>query len=154
VLVDAGIPLLANRAIRLEASSGPFWLAGLDSQLAYWLGPSGFVGRDDLSATLAQVNDDAPLILLAHEPDVFVKVPDRVALTLSGHTHGGQVHLLGWTPYVPSNYGDRFRHGHIIEDDRQLIVSAGLGTSGPPVRLGVPPEILFIEMGTAGAERA
>jgi predicted MPP superfamily phosphohydrolase len=154
VLAEAGIPLLANRAIRLEASSGPFWLAGLDSQLAYWLGPSRFRGRDDLPGTLAQVVDDAPVILLAHEPDIFVNVPDRVALTLSGHTHGGQVHLLGWTPYVPSNFGDRFRHGHIIEDGRHLVVSAGLGTSGPPLRLGVPPEILLIEMGTAGADRA
>ncbi len=90
------------------------------------------------------------MILLAHEPDIFVDVPERVALTLSGHTHGGQVHLMGWTPYVPSNYGNRFRHGHIIEDARHLIVSAGLGTSGPPMRLGVPPEIVLIELGTPG----
>ena len=53
-------------------------------------------------ATLAKVTDDAPVILLAHEPDVALRVPSRVALQLSGHTHGGQVRLLGWSPAVPS----------------------------------------------------
>jgi predicted MPP superfamily phosphohydrolase len=153
-LEAAGIPVLANRALRTAGPTGAFWLAGIDSQIAFWIGPSRFIGRDDLPGTLAQVNDDAPVILLAHEPDIFVDVPARVALTLSGHTHGGQVNLLGWSPYVPSNFGDRFRHGHIIEDGRHLIVSAGLGTSGPPLRFGVPPEILLIEMGTDGPDRA
>ncbi|MGL4728355.1 MAG: metallophosphoesterase, partial [Bosea sp. (in: a-proteobacteria)] len=153
-LEQAGIQVLANRAVRINAPAGAFWLAGLDSQIAFWIGPSRFIGRDDLTGTLAQISDDAPVILLAHEPDIFVDVPARVALTLSGHTHGGQVNVLGWSPYVPSSFGDRFRHGHVIEDGRHLIVSAGLGTSGPPMRFGVPPEILLIEMGTPGADRA
>ena len=65
------------------------------------------IGVDDLAATLAKVTDDAPVILLAHEPDIALSVPARVALQLSGHTHGGQVRLFGWSPVVPSRYGEQ-----------------------------------------------
>jgi predicted MPP superfamily phosphohydrolase len=71
----------------------------------------------------------------------------RPALTLSGHTHGGQVRLLGWSPHVPSAYGGRFAYGHIREEGRDLVVSAGLGTSGIPIRFGAPPEIVVLELG-------
>jgi predicted MPP superfamily phosphohydrolase len=84
---------------------------------------------------------------MAHEPDIFPKVPDRVALTLSGHTHGGQVRLFGWSPIVPSEFGNRYAYGHVIEDGRHLIVSGGLGCSILPVRFGVPPEIVIVELG-------
>ena len=90
------------------------------------------------------------MLLLAHEPDIFPEVPDRVALTLSGHTHGGQVRLFGWSPMVPSMYGNRFAYGHIVEEGRDLVVSAGLGNSIYPVRFGVPPEITMIELGADG----
>ena len=63
-------------------------------------------------------------------------VPRRVALTISGHTHGGQVRLLGWAPIVPSRYGRRYVYGHIVEDGRHLVVSGGLGCSNAPLRLG------------------
>jgi hypothetical protein len=56
-----------------------------------------------------------PVILLAHEPDIFPKVPGRIALTLSGHTHGGQVRLFGYSPVVPSNYCNRYAYGHVSE---------------------------------------
>jgi predicted MPP superfamily phosphohydrolase len=95
---------------------------------------------------LAQVTDDAPVILLAHEPDIFPSVPDRVALTLSGHTHGGQVRLFGYSPSVPSRYGNRYAYGHIIEGERNLIVSGGLGCSVIPVRVGVPPEVVMVDV--------
>jgi uncharacterized protein len=100
-----------------------------------------------LPAMLAPITDDAPVILMAHEPDIFPKVPARVSLTLSGHTHGGQVRVMGYSPVVPSRYGNRYAYGHIREDNRDLIVSGGLGCSMIPVRLGVPPEILLIELG-------
>jgi predicted MPP superfamily phosphohydrolase len=67
---------------------------------------------------------------------------------LSGHTHGGQVRLFGWSPVVPSRYGGRYAYGHVHESDgRDLIVSAGIGTSILPVRLGIPPEIVLVELG-------
>ncbi len=150
-LAQAGIPLLENRAVRLRARAGPFWLAGTASMLAVNLGHGHFLGLDDLPRTLRQVNDSAPVILLAHEPDQFPKVPGRVALTLSGHTHGGQVRLAGWSPVVPSRYGNRYAYGHVVETGRDLIVSGGLGVSIAPVRFGVPPEIVLVELG-GGAE--
>ena len=88
-----------------------------------------------------------PSILMAHEPDIFRKVPDRVALTLSGHTHGGQVRLFGWSPVVPSRYGNKYAYGHVTEGDRHMIVSGGLGCSILPVRFGVPPEIVVVDLG-------
>jgi uncharacterized protein len=91
------------------------------------------------------------VVLMAHEPDVFPNVPPRVALTVSGHTHGGQVRLAGFSPVVPSIYGNRYAYGHVVEDGRHLIVSGGLGCSRLPIRLGVPPEIVSIELGSARA---
>ncbi|MDT3376093.1 metallophosphoesterase [Labrys neptuniae] len=137
-----GIHVMENAALRLEKDGRPFWLLGLGD---------GNYGLDDLPGTLAKVGDTAPAILLAHEPDIFVDVPDHVALTVCGHTHGGQVVLPGvGVIHVPSRYGNRFAYGHIVEGDRHLVVSGGLGMTGLPVRFGVPPEIVLITLG-AGA---
>lgn len=141
-----GIPVLSNRAVRIGGPGGAFWLAGLEDQLAIGIGPGRYRGLDDLQATLAQITDGAPAILLAHEPDIFVKVPDRIALTLSGHTHGGQIRLMGWSPVVPSAYGNRFAYGHVREGARDLVVSGGIGCSILPVRFGVVPEITLVEL--------
>lgn len=147
-LAGVHIPLLQNDAILLGAPGRQFWLAGLGDQLAYPLGHGRFRGVDDLPGTLARISTDDPVLLLVHEPDIFPKVPDRVSLTLAGHTHGGQIRLpLIWQHFVPSQYGARYAYGHIVEDDRHLIVSGGLGTSIIPARLGVPPEILHITLG-------
>ena len=144
-LEAAGIPVLENDAIRLDKDGRPFWLLGLGDQLALLGRP--LTGVDDLDGTLARLTDDAPAILLAHEPDIFPQVPGRVALTLSGHTHGGQVRLFGYSPIVPSGYGNRYAYGHVVENGRHLIVSGGLGTSIMPVRFGVPPEIVHLTLG-------
>lgn len=150
-LEDVGIPVYENDVVRLRKDGEPFWLAGLGDQLAYMMIPrrlrlSRRVGVDDLGGTLAKVTDDAPVILLAHEPDIAVRVPDRVSLTLSGHTHGGQVRLLGWSPLVPSDFGNRFAYGHVREPC-DIIISGGLGCSIAPVRIGVPPEIVLVTLG-------
>jgi len=145
-LLDHGIPVLHNDAIRLSTGDRPFWVLGLGDQLAL-LRPSGRPdGVDDLAGTLAKIGDDAPALLLAHEPDIFPQVPSRVALTLCGHTHGGQIRLFGYSPRVPSAYGNRYAYGHIVEDGRHLVVSGGLGRSVLPVRVGVPPEITVVEL--------
>jgi len=150
-LEAAGIPVLENNSVRLEKNGRPFWIAGLGDQIGLrpgrdW-GRTSFAGLDDLDGTLAQIAEGEPVILLAHEPDIFPKVPSRVSLTLSGHTHGGQVRLFGYSPIVPSRFGNRYAYGHIVEDERNLIVSGGLGFSILPVRFGVRPEILSIELG-------
>ena len=152
-LGDVGIPVYVNRAIRLEKEGRGFWLAGLGDLVAFlpgwWdTGRTGRYGMDDLPGTLAQLTSDEPAILLAHEPDIFPHVPDRVALTLSGHTHGGQVRLFGYSPVVPSEFGNRYAYGHVIEEERHLIVSSGLGFSKIPVRFGVPPELVVVDLGS------
>ncbi len=93
--------------------------------------------------TLAKVPEMEPVILLAHEPDIMPRVPARVALVLSGHAHGGQFRLFGWSPVVPSRYGNRYAYGHVREQC-DLIVSGGLGRSIAPFRFGVPPEIVVV----------
>jgi predicted MPP superfamily phosphohydrolase len=151
-LEAAGIPVYENDVKRLTKDNRPFWLAGLGDQLAYLparrFRPIKRIGVDDLAATLAKVTDDAPVVLLAHEPDVAMRVPARVALQLSGHTHGGQVRLFGWSPVVPSRYGEKFAYGHSREKC-DVIVSGGLGCSIMPFRLGVPPEIVLVTLGGA-----
>jgi predicted MPP superfamily phosphohydrolase len=88
---------------------------------------------------------DEPVIVLEHNPDVFPDVPERVALTLAGHTHGGQVALpLLGRPIVPSRYGQRYAYGLVVEGGRSLFVSPGIGTSILPVRFRVPPEISLV----------
>jgi uncharacterized protein len=149
-LEAVGIPVYENDAARLTKAGRPFWLAGLGDQLAYLparrFRPVRRIGVDDLGATLGKVTDDAPVILLAHEPDVAMRVPSRVALQLSGHTHGGQVRLFGWSPVVPSRYGNRLAYGH-TRTNCDVVISGGLGCSIMPIRLGVPPEIVLVTVG-------
>jgi predicted MPP superfamily phosphohydrolase len=147
-LAAVDIPILENRAVLLGDPGRKFWLAGIGDQLAFRLGHHQFRGVDDLPGTLEQIDTDDPVILAVHEPDIFTEVPDRVSLTLAGHTHGGQVRIpFVWPEFVPSAYGARFAYGHIVEEGRHMIVSGGLGTSTLPIRLGVPPEIVRIELG-------
>jgi len=142
------LPVMQNDALLLGPPGRRFWLAGLGDQIAYKLGPSKFQGVDDLPGTLARIKTDDPVVLLVHEPDIFTQVPDRVAVTLAGHTHGGQIRLPYAPPlWIPSAYGSRFAYGHIVENDRHLVVSGGLGCSGVPLRLCMPPEIVRIELG-------
>lgn len=155
VLQSAGVRVLENDAIRVAKGGTGVWIAGLGDQWAFWPRDRKWRGRseipyegvDDVDAMLAQVTSDEPVIVMAHEPDAFAKMPNRVALTLSGHTHGGQVRLFGFAPIVPSRFGRRYTYGHIVEDARHLIVSGGLGCSGLPIRFGSPPEIVVVELG-------
>lgn len=143
-LEKVGIPVHINDAIPLTWNGKTFWLAGLGDQCTEFEDGSSLF---DLDATLAKITDDAPVILMAHEPDIFPGVPDRVALTLSGHVHRGQIRFFGFAPVVPSRYGRRYLHGHIVENNRHLIVGAGLGHSGLPLRFDAAPEIVLIELG-------
>nr|WP_246041516.1 metallophosphoesterase [Peteryoungia ipomoeae] len=152
-LKAVGISVLVNGALALRKDGRDFWLAGLGDQQA--LRPTSryqrpeAVGIHDLPATLAAVTGDGPVILMAHEPDIFPEVDDRVCLTVSGHTHNGQVNLLGWRPVSASKGSARYPRGHFREDGRDLIVSGGLGCSVLPVRVGAWPEILLVELGDA-----
>jgi predicted MPP superfamily phosphohydrolase len=133
-LVAEGITALENGSAR----AGGFHVAGLADLRSR---------RPDLPGALRDVPHDEPVILLAHDPDVFPYVPERVALTLSGHTHGGQIAIPRLRSIaIPSRYGERYARGHIVEHGRHLFVSSGLGTSGLPLRALVPPEIVVLEL--------
>lgn len=152
-LVSASVHLLDNKAVRVTKDGKPFWLLGLADQLAFRLGKRIFRGADDLPGTLRQVTDTAPAILLAHEPYIFPDVPKRICLTLSGHTHGGQVNL----PFLGSPVAVRqspYVYGHIVEDDRHLLISAGLGASFLPIRFMRPPEIVELTLGGPASKPA
>jgi predicted MPP superfamily phosphohydrolase len=140
-----GRALVANRITLLEDSSalisrpgGEVWLAGVSD---FW------EGRHDVSAALKNIRPGAAVVVFTHNPDVFPQVPNEVALTVAGHTHGGQVKLpfIG-APVVPSKYGQKYLRGHIIENGRHLFVSSGTGTSILPVRFGVPPEVVILTL--------
>ena len=140
----SGITVLEDQSVRLGGGSGPpgadapFWIAGVSDLLR---------APHDLLGALAMVTDDAPVIVLTHNPDLFPEVPPRVSLTVAGHTHGGQVRLpIVGRPIVPSIHGQRFAAGHVVEDGRHLYVATGLGTSIIPVRFLVPPEIVVLEL--------
>ena len=136
-LTGAGIEVLENRSAR----AGDFHVAGLADLRCR---------RPDLPTSLAGIPPGAPVILLSHDPDVFPYVPDRVALTLSGHLHGGQVAIpVLRRPALPSRYGERYARGHVVEDDRHLYVSSGFGTSGLPLRFLAPPEVVILELRAA-----
>ena len=137
-LADAGIPVLENSSLAVDAPGGRLHVAGLADMRHR---------RPDVAVALAGIPADEPAILLSHDPDVFPHVPDRVALTVAGHTHGGQVALPYLRrPFIPSHHGERYARGHIVEHGRHLVVGAGLGTSGLPVRLLAPPELLVLEL--------
>ena len=88
-----------------------------------------------------------PAIVLTHDPMHFADVPAGPFLTLAGHTHGGQVRLPGIGAVTNASRAPmRWTHGLVVEGGRHLIVTAGLGTSGIPLRIGVPPEYVIVEV--------
>jgi hypothetical protein len=138
-LEDHGVRVIEEAAAKVETPAGPLWIAGISD---LW------TGRHDIPAALSTVKDDGvSVVLLTHNPDVFPLVPERVAITLAGHTHGGQVRLpLVGRPIVPSQFGQRFAAGHVIEGGRHLFVATGVGTSILPVRFLVPPEVTLLTL--------
>jgi len=141
---SAGIRVLENESFRVEREGFDFHLVGIGD---LW------EGKPDVGAILEDLErlpDDAPAIAFTHNPDVFPVITGRIALTLAGHTHGGQVDFPFFgAPVVPSRFGERYARGHVVEDGRHLFVTSGLGTSILPVRFRVPPEIALLRIGGA-----
>jgi uncharacterized protein len=136
-----GIHVLEESSVTLQHGGTTFFLVGLADQITR---------RSNPQAAMATVPAGAPTLLLVHEPDVFEAFP-RLAvsptLTLAGHTHGGQVRLpLLGRRVVPSDFGERYAYGHVVENGRHLYVTSGVGTSILPVRFMVPPEIAMLTL--------
>ncbi|MGZ8327709.1 MAG: metallophosphoesterase [Allosphingosinicella sp.] len=135
-LARAGIHLLENQAVQV----GPLAVGGLDDD---------FTGRADLPATLAALKPlNGPKLILSHSPDPFADPAPGVFLMLAGHTHCGQIAppLIGPLSTM-SDYGRRYACGTVREGGRTLVVTAGLGTSGIPLRLGAVPDMWLVEVG-------
>lgn len=134
-LTEAGVTVLDNDAV----ARGPLAIGGLDDD---------FTGRADLSRTLTSLRAlPGARLVLSHSPDPFPEVPRDVGLMLAGHTHCGQIRL----PFVGaittmSRYDERYACGRIDEAGRTLIVSAGLGTSVLPLRLGAVPDLWLVTL--------
>jgi predicted MPP superfamily phosphohydrolase len=129
----AGVRMIDNRAVPVQAGDCRFWLAGLGDLLE---------GRPDVQGTFAAVPGDAAVIALTHEPALLRAIPERAALTIAGHTHGGQVDPFpGFLRIGGSDPHSNRLRGVIRDGRRVLFVTPGIGTSILPIRLGVPPEI-------------
>ena len=135
-LREIGVRVLDNEAAR----AGPLVIGGLED---------AFIGHDDPRATTGAMRRlRGARLLLSHSPDPFPDLPGDIPLMLAGHTHCGQIQLpfIG-AIFTESRYGRRYACGRIDENDHTLIVTAGLGTSIVPLRLGATPDLWLIRLG-------
>jgi predicted MPP superfamily phosphohydrolase len=136
-LMRAGVTVIENDAI----TRGPIAIGGVGDD---------FSGHANLAATLVRLRSLAGArILLTHSPDIAPGMPADTTLLLAGHTHCGQVVLPLWGPISDvSRYGERYRCGVHVEGKRTVVVTAGLGTSGPmALRLNAPPDLWLLTLG-------
>jgi hypothetical protein len=133
----AGVHALVNegRVVR-PGDRGGFALLGVDDIWSTRYGRPG----PKLDAALAMVPDAAPRILLSHNPQSFDRWPGKVALQLSGHTHGGQIN----PGFRPADLFMRYVSGLYRAQGTTLYVNRGFGTVGPPSRVGAAPEVTRI----------
>ncbi|HWG85200.1 MAG TPA: metallophosphoesterase [Deinococcales bacterium] len=133
-LEGVGLRVLVNEGLLVRDD---LFVGGVDD---LWL------GRPDLDLALDGAPRDGAVLLMSHNPDLLPRVPARVGLTLSGHTHGGQVSLpvLG-APHSGSSYRQRYLGG-FVRGPGLAHVSTGLGTTKLPLRFGVPAEVVLLEL--------
>jgi predicted MPP superfamily phosphohydrolase len=141
---NAGIDLLINENITLNIKGEKLQLAGVDNS-------SWQLNYGDYEKTFSGISEVYPTILLCHDPVDWqnnVKGKYPADLTLSGHTHGGQIgiDIFGHELY-PAVLAYTYWRGLYKEGSQYLYVNTGLGTVGPPVRIGhIKPEITLIEL--------
>lgn len=135
-LEPIGIEFLINENAHLRWRGGELWLAGVDDM---------WYGSPNLKATLDGIPEHGFTILLAHEPDFAdVAAQRNVHVQLSGHTHGGHVHLPMLGSLCLPHYGMNYVSGLMQVGPMQLYISRGLG--GMPVRLNCPPEATILTL--------
>lgn len=136
-IASRGVKILRNEGVTLDKGGGKLWLAAIDDT---------WTRRDDLTSALSGRPEGVPTVLLAHDPNRFDQAAAAgVELVLSGHTHGGQVAVPFLTRALNlARLGYRYTIG-IYETGRStLYVHPGLGTTGPPIRLGAAPEVTML----------
>lgn len=134
-LSRVGVRVLDNKAFR----AGPLAVVGIGD---------AFSGHARLARALrsAKQAGGAPVVF-THSPDIVPDLPANVELAMAGHTHCGQVVLPLIGPLdTRSRYGERYVCGVIREGARTTVVTAGLGVSRFPLRLGAPPDFWLITL--------
>lgn len=135
-LQSNGISVLENEAVSIEWPGGRIWIAGIADDTTR---------TPEVVRTVAPLPVGEPILLITHDPAVFEDVTDRIALTLAGHTHGGQVYLPGvGALIVPGRAPRRHAYGLIREKGRTMFVTGGVGSSIIPVRFNMPPEVVSL----------
>ncbi len=135
-LSGQAIQVLENEAVPVMLAAGRVWIAGVADDTTR---------TPEVVRTIAPLPAREPVLLMTHDPAVFADVTDRVALTLAGHTHGGQVYLPGiGALIVPGRAPRRHAYGLVRENGRTMFVTGGVGSSIMPVRFNMPPEIVFL----------
>ncbi len=134
-----GAIVLRNEGQKVMRGEASMFVAGVDDT---------WTKRDDLKLAMADRAPGAFTLLLAHDPGLFpAAVKQGIQLVLSGHTHGGQVAM----PFFPKllslgKLAHRFHLGIYRDGNSTLYVHPGLGTTGPPIRLGVAPEVAILTL--------
>jgi hypothetical protein len=137
LLRERGVRVLRNEGVVLRHGGASLWLAAIDDT---------WTRRDDLAAAMRDRPADAAAVLLAHDPARFDAAADAGAdLVLSGHTHGGQIAF----PFLAralnlAHITHRYTVGFYRRGRSTLYVHPGLGTTGPPMRLGAAPEVTIL----------
>jgi uncharacterized protein len=147
-LSRVGYKVLENEAAVIEKDGQKLCILGLKDHLKIknWKDFS-----NEAKSALEKIDATGDVIVLEHSPDILpiitgdLSISKDLKLILAGHTHGGQVWfpVLG-TPIVPSSYGQKYAYGHIRENDVDMFVTSGIGTSILPIRFMMPPEIAVL----------
>lgn len=131
-----GINVLINEGFRFETKRGSFWIAGVDDYM---------VGKTDVPAALKGSFPDEMKLLLAHNPIIFREAARLgVDLTLSGHTHGGQIKLRDEEKRILPRR--KLKAGLHKRRNSQIYITRGIGTVVVPMRYQCPPEISLLEL--------
>jgi hypothetical protein len=138
--------VLRDEAVTLSLGGPRLHVIGLDDRGRDWA--RGWPCDGALAALRAAAPAGVPILLLCHRPDVFAQAAAAgIELTLSGHTHGGQL-ALPWFGGRRRNLAEfitPFARGLYERAGSRLYVNCGLGVTGQPIRLFTPREITVIE---------
>jgi hypothetical protein len=134
-LAAIGIKTLKNESVSLNHHGEHFVLGGMDDRI---------MGKPDWEGMLS--GHGTPHLLMSHNPDIFYEAEARgVPLTLSGHTHGGQIRFPKGPAIIrQSRYC--LDEGVYAYRSALLVVSRGLGSVALPIRWGADPEAVLIEI--------
>jgi predicted MPP superfamily phosphohydrolase len=138
----SGARVLRNEGRTIRRGSAEIYLSAIDDT---------WTRRDDIARALEGRPKNAPTILLAHDPERFREAAKRdVDLTLSGHTHGGQIAMPFFAKKISLSHLTHHFHLGLYKRGRStLFVHPGLGTTGPPMRLGVAPAVVILTLRAA-----